>query len=113
MSVVSKKKKSNSYKPLSERDQKKLEDDVQRLTYDQKREVIDLLKDTVSIAPSHNTSLVFDIGKLPARKQRELKHLVNGWTEQPNGSSHGSLVGQIRATPSQGAPSLPATSSVQ
>ena len=60
MSVNSKKKKS-SYKPLSERDQKKLEDDIHRLTPDQKREVIEMLKDTINVAPANNGSLQFDI----------------------------------------------------
>lgn len=95
MSVNSKKKKSNSYKPLSERDQKKLEEDIQKLSPEQKREVIDMLRDTINVAPNSSGSLIFDIGKLPARKQRQLKQLVSGYTDHTNngGSSNGSYVG--------------------
>ena len=95
MSVNSKKKKS-SYKPLSERDARKLEEDLGKLTKEQRHEVVELLKDTVSLPL--NGALVFDITKLPARKQRELKQKVQNWVEPGPGS--GALVGLQRPAPS-------------
>lgn len=68
-------KKTNSEKVLSSAEKIELKNNLRFLTIDQKRGLVDILKDSVDTSKNKNT-LEFDIGKLSNKKLRELDKYV-------------------------------------